>query len=68
MDITVFLLGWVEVELLSASPNLVVMEIAETKCSSGYGKPPWIFKGRHVSYKSLIYFNFFHFSLWLNFI
>ncbi|KAJ9186137.1 hypothetical protein P3X46_005672 [Hevea brasiliensis] len=21
------------------------MEIAETKCSSGYGKPPWIFKG-----------------------
>ncbi|OAY42528.1 protein NEOXANTHIN-DEFICIENT 1 isoform X2 [Manihot esculenta] len=38
-------MGWVEVELLSASPNLVVMEIAETKCSSGYGKPPWIFKG-----------------------
>ncbi|KAL9349624.1 hypothetical protein Peur_056879 [Populus x canadensis] len=21
------------------------MEVAETKCSSGYGKPPWIFKG-----------------------
>ncbi|PWA51876.1 hypothetical protein CTI12_AA459870 [Artemisia annua] len=22
------------------------MDVEETKCSSGYGKPPWIFKGR----------------------
>ncbi|KAJ6943973.1 hypothetical protein NC652_009414 [Populus alba x Populus x berolinensis] len=25
--------------------SLSEMEVAETKCSSGYGKPPWLFKG-----------------------
>ncbi|KAJ0038089.1 hypothetical protein Pint_23812 [Pistacia integerrima] len=25
------------------------MEVGETKCSSGYGNPPWTFKGRQVA-------------------
>uniref|UniRef100_A0A7N2L904 Protein NEOXANTHIN-DEFICIENT 1 n=1 Tax=Quercus lobata TaxID=97700 RepID=A0A7N2L904_QUELO len=25
------------------------MEVGETKCSSGYSKPPWIFRGRQVA-------------------
>ncbi|KAF6169621.1 hypothetical protein GIB67_004013 [Kingdonia uniflora] len=26
------------------------MEVAETKSSSSYAKPPWLFKGRHFLY------------------
>ncbi|XP_020540376.1 protein NEOXANTHIN-DEFICIENT 1 isoform X2 [Jatropha curcas] len=47
-----------EFELLYilASPGLAkytayiseIMGVAETKCSSGYGKPPWVFKGRYT--------------------
>lgn len=36
-------------------------EIGETKRSKGYGKPPWIFRGRQVE----PFFIPIHFVLWI---